>query len=114
MCLQLVAIYCQGMIPGLLPLVWSIVIMKVSCILLPSSTYYTSVHIQAPESPNALCCMRLWIWLMLPAPLNKVQLTFWCLNAGHAGSEHHGRADLDHHWHVCCKCWPEHGEKMVT
>lgn len=25
---QLVAIYCQGMVPGLLPLVWSIVIMK--------------------------------------------------------------------------------------
>ena len=43
--MQLVAIYCQGMIPGLLPLVWSIVIMKV-CLAEMQSTRKERVCVQ--------------------------------------------------------------------
>ncbi len=29
-CLQLVGVFCKGLLPGLLPLVWSIALLKVS------------------------------------------------------------------------------------
>ena len=84
MCLQLVAIYCQGMIPGLLPLVWSIVIMKVRCMLLSSSTYISIHPIHAPEPAQ---CSVLCAPVDLPlapssvlAPVLQVQLTFAVLD----------------------------------
>ena len=49
--LQLVAVYCQGMIPGLLPLVWSIVLMKVR----PTLTSCTEKGIYSMPNQVQLC-----------------------------------------------------------
>lgn len=106
MFLQLVAIYCQGMIPGLLPLVWSIVLMKVRSML----SSLSCMHLGSGTRPlNSLTLHARWLgksemsqyWLCHCAAMRLSPCIWLC--TGHASSKYHVGPYLDDRADVLCQ-----------